>query len=113
MARMAAGICTVHSFFPWEGSAKCRQGNQSLAWPEEWLELLRQGHQKGAPAMGERETCTEGPGAVLAGRPHLVGEAMQAVLGAAHHQDLVYPDKPHRLGTQLDAVLGALGVSVE
>lgn len=31
-----------------------------------------------------------------------MGEAMQAVLGAAHHQDFVYPDKPHRLGTQLD-----------
>lgn len=50
---------------------------------------------------------------VLTGRPHLVGEAVQAVLGAAHHQDLVYPHKPHSLGTQLDAVLGALGVSVE
>lgn len=42
-----------------------------------------------------------------------MGKAMQAVLGAAHHQDLVYPDKPYRLGAQLNAVLGALGVSVE
>lgn len=50
---------------------------------------------------------------MLAQKPHLVGEAMQGVLIAAHHQDLVYPDKTHRLGTQLDAVLGALGVSVE
>lgn len=55
----------------------------------------------------------EGWGWVLARRPYLVGEAMQAVLVAAHHQDLVDPDKPHRLGAQLDAVLGALGVSVE
>lgn len=52
-------------------------------------------------------------GVVLAQRPHLVGEAMQVVLGAAHHQDLVCQDKPHRLGAQLDAVLGALAVSVE
>lgn len=55
----------------------------------------------------------EGWGGVLARRPYLVGEAMQAVLVAAHHQDLVDPNKPHRLGAQLDAVLGALGVSVE
>lgn len=38
-------------------------------------------------------------------------EAVQAVLGAAHHQDLVYPDKPHRLGVQLDAIFRVLGVS--
>jgi len=50
---------------------------------------------------------------VLAVRSHLVGEAVQAVLVAAHHQDFVYTDKPHRLGAQLDAVLGTLGVSVE
>ena len=50
---------------------------------------------------------------MLAMRSHLVGEAVQAVLAAAHHQDFVHKDKPHRLGAQLDAVLGALGVSVE
>lgn len=50
---------------------------------------------------------------VLAVRSHLVGEAVQAVLVAAHHQDFVYTDKPHRLGAQFDAVLGTLGVSVE
>lgn len=50
---------------------------------------------------------------MLVREPYLVGEAMQALLGAAHHQDLVYPDKPHRLGAQLDAVLGAPRVSVE
>lgn len=61
---------------------------------------------------GTWETCVQGLGWVLAQRPYLVGEAMQAVLVAAHHQHLVDPDKPHRLGTQLDAVLGALRVSV-
>lgn len=42
-----------------------------------------------------------------------MGEAMQALLGAAHYQGLVYPNQPHRLGTQLDAVFGVFGVSVE
>ena len=80
-----------------------------------WLELLGREGQKGSPAAGGAEEArVEGLGLLLARRPpHLVGEAVQAVLVAAHHQDLVNPDKPHRLGTQLDAVLGALGVSVE
>lgn len=63
--------------------------------------------------MGDQGYMHGGVGRVPARRPHLVGKAMQVVLVAAHHKDLVYPDKPHRLGTQLNAVLGALGVSVE
>lgn len=84
------------------GGFRARRGKKGR------LELQGQGHQKEALAEGEpgRHTWTGW------GKPHLVGEAMQALLGAAHHQDLVYPDEPHRLGTQLDAVLGACGVSV-
>lgn len=113
MVRMAAGICTVHSLLPWEGTAKCLQGNQGSEWKEGVAGVAGKAIPGGpfCPRAG-RDTCGGAGGGARWG-PHLVGEAVQAVLGAAHHQDLVYPDKPHSLGTQLDAVLGALGVSVE
>lgn len=69
--------------------------------------------QTGSPTKGGGGDMRGGAGGWCWPGAHLVGEAVQAVLVAAHHQDLVYPDKPHRLGAQLDAVLGALGVSVE
>lgn len=43
---------------------------------------------------------------------YLVGEAVQAVLGGACHEDLVDPHKAHGLGVQFNAVPGQLGVSV-
>lgn len=63
---------------------------------------------------GTEETRVEGFGGVAV-RSHLVGEAVQAVLVAAHHQTLCTRTSPvgYRLGAQLDAVLGTLGVSVE
>lgn len=70
-----------------------------------------QREQKGREGSGLTGRWCGGVGACQ--RPHLVGEAMQTLLGAAHHQGLVYPDQPHRLGTQLDAILGVFGVSVE
>lgn len=83
----------------------CLQGVQGFKW---------KGRAAGAEGKGglwaHRQMVWRG-GACQ--RPHLVGEAMQTLLGAAHHQGLVYPDQPHRLGTQLDAILGVFGVSVE
>lgn len=97
-----------------QGTVKCLQGAQGLRVERRGGWSCWEGKAGRARLLrGTKEAWVEGLGLVLAQRPHLVGEAMQAVLVAAHHQDLVNPDKPHGLGTQLDAVLGALGVSVE
>jgi hypothetical protein len=108
MVRMAAGNCTVQSFLPWQGKASVCRGLRAFSEKkgggncEVFGRVLCQGVW--ADRRGGAEACW---------RPYLVSEALQALLGTTHHQDLVYPDKPHGLGAQLDAVLGALGVSVK